>query len=729
MLRRTFLTLAVWTISVIAAVPAGALEDFAFVHITDVHVEPHLLRTGPPGPVRGHESIQWIVREAVGPQDAPGLEPAWPAPAFGLVTGDLTEYGVIDDTWSVFEKTFAPLPYPLHVTPGNHDNTWVAMYDVMRQRHGGENYSFDQFGCHFVCLCSASPQEPVPSLDAKTRAWLRKDLARTAPGTPILMALHHPPDSGELATPAEYDTFIDLLRDYNVVLVLYGHGHAVQHKNMDGIDGIMGGSTYGKNAGYGLVSVQDNKLRVAYRYQHRPGKDGEKPGGPGWRTLLEKPLATSTPERLFKIASPAEDSHSADGQLTLSIETAKPVRAVVRIDGRDVQTLDIEPPGSQTTKLDVAKLTPGAHLLSVHATAKDGRTDIRTRTFLTTAETAAARWRQEFPAAFKAAPVVVGDRVIVAGTDGVVTALQRDSGRRVWSFASGAEILGTPAWTGEKLVFGSGDGKVYALDHAGKPAWVFDTDMPVYGAPLIDNGTAIIGDNGGRLHALDLRDGKPRWTFKRADYAIECQPCHWGDLIVFGAWDGHLYAVGRQDGQLAWKVPGPKSSDGKGVRYYAPADCGPGAIGDSLFVCDRGYLLGTYSRDGAYGGQMAKGVSGIAVDEPSGTVFARSNADKVYRFSADGSTVWEASVPAGRFPIPPTLRGESVYVCSNQGRLSVLDATGGHIRWSYQATPGFYVMAPVTVDDSGTCYVAGMDGSVTAVRQVGKQRSEAARGS
>ncbi|MCP4248762.1 MAG: PQQ-binding-like beta-propeller repeat protein, partial [bacterium] len=547
------------------------------------------------------------------------------APSFGLATGDLTEYGVIDDTFSVFEAAFAPLPIPLYVVPGNHDNTWVAMYEVMRRRHGGENYSFEQSGCHFVCLCTASPQEPVPTIDAKTRAWLRRDLARVAPGTPIFVALHHPPYSGEFAAPAEYDTFIDRLKDFNVVLLLYGHGHAVDHRRMDGIDGVMGGSTFGKNAGYNLVSVRDGRLRVQYHYHHNAGGSAEAPSAGRRRTLLDKPIRRTVPQRLFRIHKPRDGDTARQDRLDIALQMAVGERAPaasnlsVRIDGEEVEFN--RTPGDQPAgwRVDVGGLTPGGHLLTVRLTTAEGGQghvgqDLRTRTFFIDRDPIHPRWRVEFPAAVKAGPVVVGDHVVVARTDGVVVALDRRTGQVVWTFATGGEILGTPAWSGQLLVFGSGDGSVYALDESGQRVWVFEAGAPVYGPPLIDAGLVFIGDNGGRLHALDLGTGRPRWTFERADYAIESQPHRWGDLVVFGAWDGYLYAVQRRDAELAWKVPGPKSSEGKGVRYYAPADCGPVALGELLFGCGRGYRLGAYSADGAPGDKWLGQVSAIAPD-------------------------------------------------------------------------------------------------------------------
>ena len=716
--------------------------DFSLIHFTDAHINPHLLRTGEPGPVRGAETIRWICQQAGVPQELAPFGITAPTPSFALVTGDLTEYGVIDDSWEIFENAFRDLPCPMYVLPGNHDNTWVAMYHVMRRRHGGENYSFDKFGCRFVCISSASPQEPVPTVDAKTRAWLKADLESAPPGTPVFLALHHPLYSDEFANPAELETLLDLLRNYNVVLMLYGHGHRATHADIGGIDGIMGGSTFGNHAGYGILSVQDGVLRYAYRYHQGDPEapDGEKKG-PVWKPLLEKPLARTVPKRLFEIDVPREGFMCKTEVVVVDLgfsaprESAAAEKAVVtvEVDGQGVEpaqqpSLSSDERYHRAFGIPIEGLTSGAHLLTAGVTMPDGTKDRRTRVFHIERPDTHVVWREQFPAAIKAGPVVVGHLLIAARNDGAVLALDKWTGQKRWEFATGGEILGTPAWTDDTIVFGSGDGKVYALDRDGKQRWVFDAGLPVYGWPLIDSGTVYIGDNGGRMHALNLADGKVRWTFTRADYAIESKPAIWKDMIVFGAWDGYLYALSRADGKLRWKSPGPKSSEGTAARYYAPADCGPIVVDGNLFACDRGYQLGMYSPEGALATQWPIKSSGIGPAPKGRSFFARTLDNRVCKLDKDGGVMWEVNVPAGRFPIAPTAQSGRVYVCSNRGLLSVLDAADGKLVWQYQATPGLYVMAPVTVDvaesdASPVCYVAGMDGSLTALRYRQNTRS------
>jgi len=705
----------------------SAPVDFSVLHISDIHIEPHLARSGPPGPPRGAQTIHWICEQAGNAQPLPDVDPPAPAPAFAIATGDLTEYGVIDDTWDIFERVWRDLPCPLYVLPGNHDNTWVAMYHILRKRHGGVNYSFDRFGCHFICLSSASPQEPVPSIDATTRSWLKADLARTPVETPIFLALHHPPYVDELANPAELETLLDLLRDHNVVLMLYGHGHQAVYHDIGGIPGVMGGSTYGKTAGYGLLSVRNGRLRYAYRF-HQPDTQakGESGSLSSWKTLYEGPLPTRVRPRLFDIEAPAADEVIAGPTATFAVRLREAIgqdasaNVTFKIDGAKAAEVTVRDPRA-AAELSLQDIVAGAHLLTVTVQLADGRQDLRTRVFHVRRPEPEVVWRVELPAAVKAGPVVANDLLVVAGTDGRIVALDKRKGTERWTFVTGGEVLATPALTGELMVFGSGDGTVYALDLRGHLRWKREAGVPVYGAPAIADDTVYIGDNGGRLHALALADGQPRWVFDRADYSIECKPAIWGDLIVFGAWDGQMYAVTRSDGQLRWKTAGPKSSTMNGNRYYAPADCGPVVIDDTLFVCDRGYELGAYSPAGQLLARWSPKAASIARAPDRPVLYVRTTEEQVLCLDTGGKTVWQAATAAGRFPIPPSVCGDVVYVCGNRGRLSALRAADGIVLWTFQATPSFFVMAPLAVDvpdagDPPVCYVAGMDGTLVAVR-------------
>lgn len=129
---------------------------------------------------------------------------------------------------------------------GNHDHDPTAMNDIdagaeWRRFVGPEYYSFDKGGVHFVVLDDEEIVNNGPTLSKdgecvyknKVRQpqmeWLRKDLERVAPSTPVLLAIHAPmlPSLGmeaewRLVNGAELAA---LLAKFDHVEIISGHTH------------------------------------------------------------------------------------------------------------------------------------------------------------------------------------------------------------------------------------------------------------------------------------------------------------------------------------------------------------------------------------------------------------------------------------------------------------------------------------------------------------------------
>ncbi len=130
------------------------------------------------------------------------------------------------------------------------------------------------------------------------------------------------------------------------------------------------------------------------------------------------------------------------------------------------------------------------------------------------------------------APVTAAGLTLLAGSDGVVRALDAQSGHQRWQAYTGGEIRISPTvWKGRVLV-GSGDGWVYALEAAtGRLLWRFhaapaDRKIPVFGkllstwpaasGVLVEDDTAyvaagLVNYDGTYVYALDPATGKVRW--------------------------------------------------------------------------------------------------------------------------------------------------------------------------------------------------------------------------
>lgn len=682
-------------------------EDFCFIQMSDVHIEPQPVGSPPIGADdRSVGTLAWICEQARQPQviEAVGLQAG--KPAFAVCTGDLMEFGAVGRTFETFMNLLKPLPAPLYVVPGNHDNTWGGMLQMMRDKYGGDHYSFDRFGCHFIFFDSATPQEPSPSLEQRTLTFLKNDLRKVKSTTPVFMFCHHPITSGEYAKPYEQLRFLQQIQGWNVVALVMGHGHQPVSEKWGRLDAVMGGSTFGPNTGYSILSVQGDTLRVVYRFRD----DKKRP-----KVLLEKSIKPRSLPAFVEKSPPVMVS----GGLQIAAELAGG-----RLQEAVTVTIDDDPKRATTLKADAnrisgvippGELAPGLHFVYA-STRIDGYKAEYARPFEFRSPRFGAS-RVELPAGMKAAPLVTDDGILAATTAGEIYSLAtgRDRPRLVNNL--GAEVLYAPRAAGGMLYAGCGTGTIYCLDRHGKTQWKRDVGASAYGTPAVDDARVYVGDLQGSVHALDRKTGKPAWSKSITGWPIEQSLLLHNGVLYFGAWDGMVYAVSAADGAVKWKVrsPGGQTSSKLANRYYAAADASPLIIGERLIFADRSYHLGSYNLDGTFAGEIATGVAAIGLSEDGKCFYARTLDAGVAKYDGTGQKLWSTKVPAGRFPIAPTESKNTVYVCSNAGLVSALGAADGSVLWQYQATPQLHVMAPVSVDAAGRAWVAGMDGSVTCV--------------
>jgi Icc protein len=116
-----------------------------------------------------------------------------PKPDAVLISGDLADHAV-DVEYDQVRELLAPLEAPLCVLPGNHDDRLALRrhFDVPGADEQPVQYAADLGPLRLVVLDSKRAGEDRGELDADRLAWLEATLA-TAPDTPTLVALHHPP--------------------------------------------------------------------------------------------------------------------------------------------------------------------------------------------------------------------------------------------------------------------------------------------------------------------------------------------------------------------------------------------------------------------------------------------------------------------------------------------------------------------------------------------------------
>ena len=119
-----------------------------------------------------------------------------PPPDAVLVSGDLTN-GSDARSYERVRELLAPLPMPVHVLPGNHDDrealrAWFTE-DTLAGAHGDPFHYAVRCGALRLVVCDTTiPGRPDGRLDAGALAWLEGELA-AEPDVPTIVAMHHAP--------------------------------------------------------------------------------------------------------------------------------------------------------------------------------------------------------------------------------------------------------------------------------------------------------------------------------------------------------------------------------------------------------------------------------------------------------------------------------------------------------------------------------------------------------
>lgn len=139
---------------------------------------------------------------------------------------------------------------------------------------------------------------------------------------------------------------------------------------------------------------------------------------------------------------------------------------------------------------------------------------------------------------------LVGDVAFAGTRGGKVCAVDVAAGKVLWTNADSLrEAFTTPAVNERFVVFGSDDGKVYALKReSGEKVWDFDTGRPPSSPALAGN--RVVVSSGGSVYLLDLLSGLKVWTGRVSDEITS--PALVGGRVIVGADDGTVSAFGRE---------------------------------------------------------------------------------------------------------------------------------------------------------------------------------------
>jgi outer membrane protein assembly factor BamB len=202
-----------------------------------------------------------------------------------------------------------------------------------------------------------------------------------------------------------------------------------------------------------------------------------------------------------------------------------------------------------------------------------------------------------------------------------------------WSYTCGDNIITRPLVVGDRLVFGSEDRNVYALDtHSGALRWKYTTGAAVAGSPAVDGGTVMIGSDDGVVYAFKAASGEKVWTFTTGQ-AVEAPLVAEDGVVYIASRDMNLYAVRAADGSQVWQNPVGN------ILRTRPA-VGKNAV---YLIDENGHLTAVSKNDGR---RLWTSVERDYEGAPllvGQTLLAVANGGLIYRLSEDGKRLSAAS--------------------------------------------------------------------------------------
>ncbi|MFO0926249.1 MAG: PQQ-binding-like beta-propeller repeat protein [Gemmataceae bacterium] len=194
-------------------------------------------------------------------------------------------------------------------------------------------------------------------------------------------------------------------------------------------------------------------------------------------------------------------------------------------------------------------------------------------------------WAAEFPGETVATGVeaiVAAGKVFVGTLHGTLWALDRDSGKPVWTHRADGPIGHSPAFADGRVFCADAGGTLAAVDAAsGKPVWQFHSGKGGFVAsPLVSGGTVYLGARDGSFYAVAADTGRLRWRLATGG-PIRGTAARAGAVVLFASDDLHAYAVDAATGRLVWKSA---KLVGQSFRDYYPVVAGDRVIFRSVLL-------------------------------------------------------------------------------------------------------------------------------------------------
>ncbi|MDM4767387.1 PQQ-binding-like beta-propeller repeat protein [Pelomonas sp. SE-A7] len=313
--------------------------------------------------------------------------------------------------------------------------------------------------------------------------------------------------------------------------------------------------------------------------------------------------------------------------------------------------------------------------------------------------------------------VVVGDRLVVADSDGVLQALNPANGQSIWR----GDIKGKPsAAVGSDGRFAAAvteDNELVVLD-AGKKVWTKVLTTPVKTAPLVAGERVFVLTVDRQVMAFDVLDGRKLWEMRRPGEPLTLNQSgvvsSYKDTLVVGQ-GPRLAGVDPLRGTLRWEavVGSPRGTNE--VERLADLVGPLGRSGEML--CARAFQLAVGCINAERGVQVwsRNNAGTVGVSAEGDLVLGADSVDRITAWKlSNGESAWSADQLQGRKLSAPLLTGKLAVFGDSEGFVHFLSRETGKTQLRLATDGSAVVAAPQAV--AGLIVVVTAKGGVFGLK-------------
>ncbi|GAB4131839.1 MAG: PQQ-binding-like beta-propeller repeat protein [Ignavibacteriales bacterium] len=492
---------------------------------------------------------------------------------FVIASGDITEKGKdneLENAKTILDK----LNKPYHIIPGNHDTKWSESGGLkFKNLWNDDKFIFEYKDDVFIGLNSGIIWKGGGGhITPEDLVWLENELQKVNPRKEIFLFIHHPLNN-------ETDNWFkisNIIRNYNIKAVLYGHGHANKIEFNNGIPCAMSRSTLAKNetpAGFTLVVNSSTELNFfEVTNQNAPQL---------WGTIDKK----------TKIEIPQIDSldfASSKNQVIFKKDFSTTFSAEPLIWDKKIYTASyagIISALDSTGKI-IWQYNSNAHILS-KPSVRDGyfvfgtlEGELTTLNAYTGELLQTIGFDERITSQFITYDINIDKEllipkstdskaVVVFGTSsGKMFCYDLETLQEYWSFERPTGMIETePLLINNKIIFGSWDGKVYCINsETGVLIWDWRANKNFYYSPAVckpisDGKSVFITTPEKIIYAIDLRLGMTNWSTDKFAAWESIGLTNDKKNLLLKAIDGNFYLISTADGKQTDKYEAGYSID------------------------------------------------------------------------------------------------------------------------------------------------------------------------